>query len=212
MDKDNHLIWEAFQNKLPGAGPDAALRNTGAGENEEYDAEDTHYASGQVGGRGEEYGSGEVKLLLLRDEKFDCYLNGTVQSVAFFRGTIFNCEPFDGEFYNCESDEYGTIAITPDAHLKILDAPAGSTNTEDEDAEGVSAAFHYDPMPGLEKTANQIRDLLQGAANDEARTEHIIKMAQTILGDPTEYDKNEYRKMLDGLIVLLNRFIIVPMN
>jgi hypothetical protein len=97
--------------------------------------EDVPYASGQVGGREEEYGSGEVKLLLLRDEKFDCYLNGTVQTVSFFKGTIFNCEPFDGEFYNCESDEYGTIAITPDAHLKILDAPAGSTNTEDEDAE-----------------------------------------------------------------------------
>jgi len=81
-----------------------------------------------------------------------------------------------------------------------------------EDAEGISAAFHYDPMPGLMKAANEIRDILHGAANDEARTEHIIKMAQTILGDPTEYDKNEYRKMLDGLIVLLNRFIVVPMN
>jgi hypothetical protein len=79
-----------------------------------------------------------------------------------------------------------------------------------EDAEGVSAAFHYDPMPGLAKAANEIRDILHGAANDEARTEHIIKMAQTILGDPTEYDKNEYRKMLDGLIVILNRFIVVP--
>jgi len=101
--------------------------------------EDVPYASGQVGGRGEEYGSGEVKLLLLRDENFDCYLNGTVQSVKFFKGTIFNCEPYDGEFYNCESDEYGTIAITPDAHLKILDAPAGSTNTEDEDAESADA-------------------------------------------------------------------------
>jgi len=76
----------------------------------------------------------------------------------------------------------------------------------------VSAAFHYNPMEGLEKAANQIRDILQGAANDEVRTEHIIKMAQTILGDPTEYDKNEYRKILDGLIVLLNRFIVVPMN
>ena len=76
----------------------------------------------------------------------------------------------------------------------------------------VSAAFHYDPMPGLMKAANEIRDLLHGAANDEARTEHIIKMAHTILGDPTEYDKNEYRKMLDGLIVILNRFIVVPMN
>jgi len=76
----------------------------------------------------------------------------------------------------------------------------------------VSAAFHYDPMPGLEKAANQIRDILQGAANDEARTEHIIKMAQIILGSPKDYDPNEYRKMLDGLIVLLNRFIVVPMN
>jgi hypothetical protein len=81
-----------------------------------------------------------------------------------------------------------------------------------ENAEGASAAFHYDPLPGLMKAANEIRDILHGAANDEARTEHIIKMAQTILGDPTEYDKNEYRKMLDGLIVLLNRFIVVPMN
>lgn len=80
-----------------------------------------------------------------------------------------------------------------------------------EDAEA-SPAFHYDPMPGLEKTANQIRDLLQGAANDEARTEHIIRMAQTILGSPKDYNPNEYRKMLDGLIVLLNRFIVVPMN
>jgi len=83
---------------------------------------------------------------------------------------------------------------------------------DDENASGASAAFHYDPMPGLEKTAVQIRDLLQGAANDEVRTEHIIKMAQTILGSPKDYDANEYRKMLDGLIVLLNRFIVVPMN
>ena len=47
---------------------------------------------------------------------------------------------------------------------------------ETEEAENASA-FHYDPMPGLAKAATQIRELLQGAANDEARTEHIIKMA-----------------------------------
>jgi hypothetical protein len=35
MRKDDHLIFEAFMNRLPGAGPDAALRNTGAGENAE---------------------------------------------------------------------------------------------------------------------------------------------------------------------------------
>lgn len=76
----------------------------------------------------------------------------------------------------------------------------------------VSPAFHYDPMPGLAKAANQIREILQGAANDEARTEHIIKMAQIILGNPKEHEPHQYRKMLDGLIVLLNRFVVVPMN
>jgi len=82
---------------------------------------------------------------------------------------------------------------------------------ETEEAENASA-FHYDPMPGLAKAAHQIREILQGAANDEARTEHIIKMAQIILGDPKEHAAAEYRKMLDGLIVTLNRFIVVPMN
>lgn len=97
---------------------------------------------------------------------------------------------------------------------RAMDNIKDRENERDEklrDAE-VSSAFHYDPMEGLEKAANQIRDILQGAANDEVRTEHIIKMAQTILGSPKDYNPNEYRKMLDGLIVLLNRFIVVPMN
>ena len=75
-----------------------------------------------------------------------------------------------------------------------------------EDAEGYNAMNH------LTKAANQIRDILKSHADDEARTEHIIKMAQLILGDKTDYTDAEYRKMLDGLIVLLNRFIVVPMN
>jgi hypothetical protein len=36
MRKDDHLIFEALLNQLPGAGPDAALINTGAGENAEH--------------------------------------------------------------------------------------------------------------------------------------------------------------------------------
>jgi hypothetical protein len=67
-------------------------------------------------------------------------------------------------------------------------------------------------MTHLTQAANDIRDILQSHADDEARTEHIIKMAQLILGSPKDYDAAEYRKMLDGLIVLLNRFIVVPMN
>jgi len=120
-------------------------------------------------------------------------------------------------------------AENPEAAAKHAAKKAGKSENAEDSAEDkmrdrenerdekqrdneVSSAFHYDPMPGLMKAANEIRDILHGAANDEARTEHIINMAQTILGDPTEYDKNEYRKMLDGLIVILNRFIIVPMN
>ena len=85
-------------------------------------------------------------------------------------------------------------------------------NERDEKQRDAETRLTYNPMDGLEKTAHEIRDLLQGAANDEARTEHIIRMAQIILGSPKDYNPNEYRKMLDGLIVLLNRFIVVPMN
>ena len=81
--------------------------------------------------------------------------------------------------------------------------------TQSEDAED---ALTYNPMHGLAKTAHEIRDILKGAANDEARTEHIIRMAQIVLGDAKDYAPAEYRKMLEGLIILLNRFIVVPMN
>lgn len=78
--------------------------------------------------------------------------------------------------------------------------------------DGAEDAESYNAMTHLTQAANEIRDILISHADDEARTEHIIKMAQLILGDPTEYDTNEYRKMLDGLIVILNRFIVVPMH
>jgi hypothetical protein len=117
-----------------------------------------------------------------------------------------NGEPYEDYLNNLKA------YAQDDADVMLKNDGPGRIQDGAEDAEGVSAAFHYDPLPGLMKAAHEIRDILHGAANDEARTEHIIKMAQTILGDPTEYDKNEYRKMLDGLIVLLNRFIVVPMN
>jgi hypothetical protein len=75
-----------------------------------------------------------------------------------------------------------------------------------EDAESYSAMTH------LTQAANEIRDILQTHADDEAQTEHIIRMAQIILGPKSDHTDAEYRKMLDGLIVILNRFIVVPMN
>ena len=82
-----------------------------------------------------------------------------------------------------------------------------------EEAEDMSKSpFHYDPMVGLEKAAREIRDILLSSANDEARTEHIEKMAHIILGSPKDHDPRLYNKMLEGLIILLNRFIVVEMN
>jgi hypothetical protein len=81
-----------------------------------------------------------------------------------------------------------------------------------EDAEGASKPFQYNAMTHLTQAANHIRHILKDNADDEAQVEHIIRMAQIILGDKKDYSESEYRKMLDGLIVILNRFIIVPMN
>lgn len=80
-----------------------------------------------------------------------------------------------------------------------------------EDAEG-AVKPSYNAMTHLTQAANHIRHILKDNADDEAQVEHIIRMAQIILGDKKDYSDAEYRKMLDGLIVLLNRFIIVPMN
>jgi hypothetical protein len=98
----------------------------------------------------------------------------------------------------------------PEAAAKHAAKKAGkSENAEDARA---SKPFQYNAMTHLTQAANAIRDILQSHADDEAQTEHIIKMAQIILGPKSDHTDAEYRKMLDGLIVMLNRFIIVPMN
>jgi hypothetical protein len=83
-----------------------------------------------------------------------------------------------------------------------------------EDAEDMSKSpFHYDPMHGLERAAHEIKDTLKSAANDEARTEHIEKMAEIILGPQSEYASvGEYKRILGGVIELLNHYVVVPMN
>jgi hypothetical protein len=87
-------------------------------------------------------------------------------------------------------------------------------NGNEENAEDMSKSpFHYDAMHGLAQAAHQIKELLQGAANDEARTDHIEKMAEIILGPQSEYASvTEYRRILGGMIELLNHYVVVPMN
>jgi len=85
---------------------------------------------------------------------------------------------------------------------------------ESEDAEDMSKSpFHYDPMHGLASAAHKIRDELRSAANDEARPEHIEKMAEIILGPQSEYASvDHYEKALSGVIELLNHYVVVSMN
>jgi hypothetical protein len=103
-----------------------------------------------------------------------------------------------------EIDGMGTINGEP-----YEEYMADLKNSKDEDAEN---RLTYNAMDHLAKAAHEIRDILNSNADDEARTEHIIHMAQIILGDKKNYSDVEYRKMLEGLIVLLNRFIVVSMN
>ena len=88
----------------------------------------------------------------------------------------------------------------------------GLTNALGKPEQAEGAKQSYNAMVHLTQAANQIRDILQTNADDEAQVEHIIRMAQIILGPKSDHTDAEYRKMLDGLIVILNRFIIVPMN
>jgi len=131
MDKDNHLIWEAFQNKLPGAGPDAALRNTGAGENAEgmSDAEYHKARKDAFEGAGEELGHGPIKVQLKQNTTIDCYKAGTVQGVRFSKGTIFNCDENVGDYYECDTEEYGGVAVFP-YDVTVL---SGEENAESAD-------------------------------------------------------------------------------
>ena len=115
------------------------------------------------------------------------------------------------------ADKFGkdNVKVTPRGLRNGQDMVEVNVTVDDKghDAqEDAESRLTYNPMDGLAKTAHEIRNILNGAANDEARTEHIIKMAQIILGDKADYGEAEYRKMLEGLIILLNRFIVVPMN
>ena len=91
---------------------------------------------------------------------------------------------------------------------------AGIYDKKDEDMEDMSKSpFHYDPMHGLASAAHQIKDILKSTANDEARPEHIEKMAEIILGPQSEYASvDHYEKALSGVIELLNHYVMVEMN
>ena len=208
MRKDDYLIIEALQNNRSG-GPDVSSA--------EFKKKQAAWAQGAQQDLGWHPDTSNMSVDELKKHIVD--LSNALETLNRLGAiptemrTALN-QKVNGRIQMLQSDakhkEEGEENAEDTAEDKMRDRE-NAADEKQRDAE-VSAAFHYDPMPGLEKTANKVRDLLQGAANDEARTEHIIKMAQTILGSPKDYNPNEYRKMLDGLIVTLNRFIVVPMN
>ena len=106
-----------------------------------------------------------------------------------------------GSYVGIKSDKKTSKYSSPSP--EISDAAA-------ENEEGAKPS--YNAMTHLTQAANHIRHILKDNADDEAQVEHIIRMAQIILGPKSDHTDAEYRKMLDGLIIILNRFIIVPMN
>ena len=133
MNRDNELMMEAFQKRMlsNASAPDAALRNTGAGENAEglSDAEYHQARKDAFEGAGEELGHGPIKVQLKQNTTMDCYKAGTVQGVRFSKGTIFNCDENVGDYYECDTEEYGGVAVFPDM-VNVL---------KDESAEHVAA-------------------------------------------------------------------------
>lgn len=85
-------------------------------------------------------------------------------------------------------------------------------NQKEENAED-KPSFSYDAMNHLAQAAQQINKILQSNSDDEARPEHIEKMAEIILGPQSEYASvDHYNKALQGVIELLNRYVVVSMN
>ena len=136
---------------------------------------------------------------------------GAMHTVAEIDGMgAINGEPYKEYLANLNEKSKRASGMRPDAEDPYYDTWQSIAQDHAEDAEGTKQP--YNAMTHLTQAANEIRDILQTHADDEAQVEHIISMAQIILGPKSDHTDAEYRKMLDGLIVILNRFIIVPMN
>lgn len=104
-------------------------------------------------------------------------------------------------------DDYLIFEAFQDNLTKTKQALGQNTIKNEEDMS--KSPFHYDPMHGLASAAHKIRDELRSAANDEASTEHIEKMAEIILGPQSAYGSvDKYRRVLGGVIELLHHYVM----
>lgn len=145
-----------------------------------------------------------------RQFKKDMFItsNDNGDFVAILPGNLSEHQVFDKLVSARDASEEAEESLG--ALTKSADNFAGATPQYTQQEE---SPFHYDPAHGLMQAANQINDILQGAYNDEATPEHIEQMALKILGPQSEYrDYHEFNKALQGVMALLNRYVIVPMN
>lgn len=202
MRKDDHLIYEAFQDNLT----------------------KTKQALGQN---------------IMRMVKHGVPSNEDLPAIKQELTNIFSAAKKANNKFTPEQEETAKELIAklrnsgmPEDELRNIyrNAPVDNRNTQDyakdmekdytsqkigsEAAEDMSKSpFHYDPMHGLASAAHKIRGELRSAANDEARPEHIEKMAEIILGPQSEYASvDHYEKALSGVIELLNHYVVVSMN
>lgn len=229
MNKDNHLIFEALQKKWKLTSMAAAdaekqfgkehVKVTAHALRNGKDMVEVHVP---VDHKGHDVAEDEVSL----------HADGAINDITDVQKVCMDALKDHGfhinKVSNAHAEQQGGPVVymgkkTGAMHQVAEIDPQGMINDEsleeylqnhvhDEDAEEGAAKTPYNAMTHLTQAANHIRHILQTNADDEAQVEHIIRMAQIILGPKSDHADAEYRKMLDGLIVILNRFIIVPMN
>ena len=220
MNKDNHLIFEAFKTKWKQTSMDPKQAEAEFGKENvkvtpkglrngqdmvevnvpDEDAEMQHAPHGYPGG------ITAIQNVLMNELKKRGY-------------ELTKISPADND-----ADAYPTVFMKKQSgpsHNIVEISGMGAINGEHykdylkniaSEAEE-RPSFRYDPMGHLADAAHQIHKILKSNSDDEARTEHLEKMAEIILGPQSEYASvNEYRRILGGVIELLNHHVMTDMN
>lgn len=202
MRKDDHLIYEAFQDNLT----------------------KTKQALGQNIMRIVKHGvPGEKDVPVIKQELANIFTTAKKANNKFTPEQESRAKELIAKLRNSGMPENELRDIYRNApvdnsnaqdYTKEMEKDYTSQKIGSEAAEDMSKSpFHYDPMHGLASAAHQIKDILKSTANDEARPEHIEKMAEIILGPQSEYASvDQYEKALSGVIELLNHYVVVSMN
>lgn len=202
MNRDNHLIFEAFQDNLTKtkqALGQNIMRMVKHGMPDKKDVLGIKQELSNIFSAAKKVGN---KFAPEQEQK-------AKELIAKLRNAGMPENELRDIYRNAPVDNGHAQDYANDMEKDYASQKLGSENAEDMS----KSPFHYDPMHGLASAAHKIRDELQGAANDEARPEHIEKMAEIILGPQSSYASvDHYNRAMQGVIELLNHYVVVPMN